>query len=794
MNLQKKYSPKILISLMLVLLTGLTLSITRNTSLDSKYPSLTPKTTLLEADKKAQLHISKNYAKLPLSFETNNGQTDSSVNFISRGNGYALFLTATSAVMSLNKPQSTNKQNRKSPKLENIISPKTDELLEESQMLKESEQTAILRMELVGANPNSKIFGLEKLTSKSNYFIGNNPSSWSIDVAQYAKVQYQEVYPGIDMLYYGNQHDLEYDLIVKKGASAKQIKLSFPTSTSLKLNEQGDLLIKLNDEQVCKHKPVAYQTINGTKQIVEANYILEENNQVSFNLENYNINEPLVIDPVLTYSTYLGGSDSDRDRGFSIAVDNMGNTYLTGVTTSADFPTKNPIQSSFAGNVDVFVAKISPSGDSLVYSTYLGGRDDDRAFSIAVDNNGNAYLTGLTTSTNFPTKNARSSFAGKIDAFITKINPSGDSLVYSTYLGGSGNDEALSIAVDSVGNAYLAGFTTSTNFPTKNPIQASFAGKVDAFVTKMNPSGDSLVYSTYLGGNSEDEGSSIAVDNTGNTYLTGFTISKNFPTKNPIQASFAEGQNFGDAFVAKINSSGNDLTYSTYLGGSNDDLGTAVAIDSAGNAYLTGVTSSTDFPTKDPIQPSFGGGPFDMFVTKINPSGNTFVYSTYFGGSGDDEGLGIAVDNTGNAYLTGSTGSKNFPTKNPIQASFAGGSFDAFVTQITDMTSTPTDGDFAITFPQPQLTVSKGSKGQFIVNITRLSGFDKMVSISPDLTQLHNLKIKLKTPSPQSTNSVQVTFDFKVKLTAPSGNQQIVFTGQDDLGRTRQNTLNLVIK
>ncbi|MFZ0823455.1 MAG: SBBP repeat-containing protein, partial [Terriglobales bacterium] len=340
-----------------------------------------------------------------------------------------------------------------------------------------------------------------------------------------------------------------------------------------------------------------------------------------------------------------------------------------------------------AGGYDAFVAKLNPSGSALVYSTYLGGIENDAVLGIAVNSSGNAYVAGWTASTNFPTMNPLQAVygGGSSNAFVANLNPSGSALVYSTYLGGSCADSGSGIAVDSSGNAYVTGSTCSTNFPTMNPLQAANAGGYDAFVAEINPSGSALVYSTYLGGSGDDPGTGIAVDGSGNAYVTGQTNSTNFPTMNPLQAANAGGND--DAFVAKLNASGSALIYSTYLGGSGADGGTGIAVDSSDNAYVTGYTASTDFPTMNPLQAAYGGGGYDTFVAEINPSGSALVYSTYLGGSGVDHGSGIAVDSTGNAYVTGYTASTDFPTMNPLQAAYGGGSDDAFVAKLNPLGS-----------------------------------------------------------------------------------------------------------
>jgi hypothetical protein len=405
----------------------------------------------------------------------------------------------------------------------------------------------------------------------------------------------------------------------------------------------------------------------------------------------------------LVYSTYLGGSGDDRGRG--LAVDSAGNAYVIGTTMSTDFPTQNALQPANGSGLTAFVTKINALGSALVYSTYLGGSIGEDGQGIAADSVGNAYVTGVTASTDFPTKNPlQPALNGYADAFVSKINPAGSALVYSTYLGGSLGDTGYGIAVDSTGNAYITGFTESTDFPTKNPLQAALNGEANAFVSKINPTGLALVYSTYLGGSGADFGAGIAVDRIGRAYVTGPTSSTDFPTKNPLQAAL-DGD--GDAFVSKLNRAGSALVYSTYLGGSGGDGGSGIAVDSAGDAYVTGRTNSTDFPTKNPLQPTYGGGDDDAFLAKLNPTGRVLVYSTYLGGSGfDGQGSGIAVGSTGDVYLSGATNSNHFPTKKPLQAANAGG-FDAFVVKIdvravttTTLSSSPNPSTYgqAVTF------------------------------------------------------------------------------------------------
>src|SRR2546427_769359 len=549
------------------------------------------------------------YGKLPLSFEANQGQTDPQVKFLSRGSGYTLFLTPTEAVLALREGASAR----------NVVDGSPAAKRERGQPL----QGTVLRMKLLGANPTPRVTGVEELRGRSNYFIGNDPAKWRANVPTYAKVEYRDVYPGVNLVYYGNQRQLEFDFIVAPGADPQRIRLGVEGADRLDLDAQGDLVVHTGGAQVRLQQPHVYQMANGVRQEIESRYVLNDHHQVEVWVAAYDTHKPLVIDPTLAYSTYLGGNS--LDEGFGIAVDSLGQAYVTGVTASLAFPpTAGAFQSSSAAGEEAFVTKLNPTGAALVYSTYLGGTNSDVSWGIAVDSLGQAYVTGRTSSANFPTTAGafQPSFPGGFfAAFVTKLNPTGAALVYSTYLGGTGGEQGFSIAVDAAGNAYVTGNTFSTNFPTTaGAFQPRFGGgDNDAFVTKLNTlaSGSaSLVYSTYLGGTSDENGFGIAVDATGNTYVTGQTGSLDFPTTTgAFRPSFAGG--FIDAFVTKLNPTGAALVYSTYLGGTSDDFGLGIAVDSFGNAYVTGFTGSLDFPTLGAFQTTSGDGA-DAFVAKFS--------------------------------------------------------------------------------------------------------------------------------------------------------------------------------
>jgi uncharacterized protein (TIGR03437 family) len=579
------------------------------------------------------------WGNIPLSFEPNTGQASAEVRYLARGSSYTLYLAGGETMLA---------GRNQSP----------------------------LRTKLSGANLSARITGEAPQAATSNYFVGNDPRKWHTSIPNYEKVRYGGVYPGIDLLYYGKDGNLEYDWIVSPGADPTTIRMVFERADQLSIDKHGDLVISVANNEYRHKRPVIYQEIAGERVLVAGAWKLH-GTEGSFRIGAYDHNKVLVIDPPLIYSTYHGGSG--LDYAYAIAVDSVGNTYVTGGAGSANFPTTAPLQSNLRGAEDVFVTKINPSGSAKMYSTYLGGGGPDEGHGIAVDVQGNAYITGSTGSIDFPTKNAiQAPQGGSGDAFLAKLNATGSALVYSTYLGGSATDSGSAVALDGAGNAYVVGTTFSTDFPTKNPFQSAKGAQQDAFVAKINSSGTAWVYATYLGGNNVDEGNAIAVDAAGNAYVTGSTASTNFPLASPLRSSNAASV---DAFVAKLNPAGSALVYSTYLGGSATDYGTAIAVDSSGSAYVTGLVTSDDFPVVNPIQAKLSSHAVgDVFVAKFNPSGSALTYSTYLGGSSEDDAYALAIDAAGNVYITGRTNSSDFPLTNAIQTTrFA---FDMFVTEI----------------------------------------------------------------------------------------------------------------
>jgi hypothetical protein len=461
----------------------------------------------------------------------------------------------------------------------------------------------------LGTNNETRLISGERLPGRVNYLIGRNPKNWHTDIPIYKEIVYKNLYKGIDLKIYGTNNRMEYDFIVSPHADPSKIHIACNGIDTLKINKAGDLIINTSLGEIRHLEPIIYQNIRGKKHIIEGSFKLSKNT-FFFDIKEYNTHYPLIIDPLtLSYSTYLGGSA--EDLGQSIAVDSSGNAYITGVTKSKNFPTRDPYQATLPGNYSVFVTKINPAGDSLIYSTYIGGSSDDRAGGIAVDSTGSAYITGE---------------------------------------------------------------TKSENFPTRNPYQATLAGEFDAFVTKLTPSGNDLSFSTYLGGTLHDTGSSVAVDSSGGVYVAGSTRSSDFPVKNAFQKDIKK--HFGiailkDVFVAKLKHDGSDLIYSTYLGGRGQDKGNGIAVDQSGNAYITGETSSVDFPVINGLQETCAGHT-DAFVSKLNSDGKSLLYSTYIGGSFGDYSRSIAVDSLGHVYVTGETGSLNFPVVNAYQDKIGG--------------------------------------------------------------------------------------------------------------------------
>jgi len=610
-------------------------------------------------DERTKSNVLSAFGKLPLHFVANQGQLDPSVVYYAKSEGATVYCTEEGLVFGF---------------AEGSISLKFNVIASEAKQSPEARQSRRVKPEARG-----------KLEGKVNYFIGNDPALWRTNIPTFSEVVYRDVYPGIDLVYSGNQQRLKYTFYLQPGSDPNQIQMIYDGIEGVFVDDAtGELVIQTGWGEIRDATPVAYQEIEGVRKEVDISFRLMGEKRVFFAVGDYDPNFMLALDP--GYSTYLGGSADDYS--WSIAVDGDANAYVTGNTQSSNFPTQNAYDDSLTGTSDVFVTKLTASG-SLAYSTYLGGSSGECGLGIAVDDSDNIFVTGYTNSTDFPTKNAADdSHNGSEDVFITKLTASG-TLAYSTYLGGgtpySGdpNERGESIAVDGSGSAYVTGYTISTDFPTtQGAHDESHNGNHDAFVTKLTASG-ALAYSTYVGGSEEDHAYGIAVDSSGNAYITGNTRSTNFPILNPYNDS---NNGYHDVFVTKFTASGT-LAYSTYLGGNDFDIGYGIAVDSSGDIYVAGMTTSANFPTQNALYDSHNGGEQDGFVTKLTAAGDSLSYSTYLGGSANDNVKGIALDGSGNAYVTGNTYSSNFPTANAYDNSHNGGS-DVFVANLTASGST----------------------------------------------------------------------------------------------------------
>ena len=603
-------------------------------------------------------------SNLPLSFEPNFGQVPGPAEFVSAGRGYHLELSRTEAVLNLIAPVSS-----KTPGAAHRVpsrSPHTDQL----------------RLKLIGANQKASGRGINPLAAKSFYFLGSTPALWHTNIPNFGRVLYKQIYPGIDLVYYGNQQQLEYDFMLQPGADPGAIRLRVEGARKMAIDSaSGDLILSSAGGEVRLRKPSLYQVAATQRREIAGNFQVLKGEEVSFSVGPYDHSLPLVIDPVLQYATYVGQTINDQVNGIALGLDET--AYVAGIAAPANT----------SGVNQAFVAHLSDDGKTLLYIAYLGGNDVTDARAIAVDASGNAYITGETKATNFPVQNAlqakcslnaQSECAG--DAYLVKLNSDG-SMNFATYLGGSGEDAGNAITVDSSNNIYIAGSTASTDFPIIDALQSSTGGSGDAFLAEISSDDLHELYGSYLGGTGADEALGIALDQNNNIYVTGQTKSLNFPVEKALQPTCklnASNQCAGEAFVTEFQAGGDALVYSTYLGGSGGDSGNAIAVDTNGNAYIAGQTGSTDFPTQNPLQASLKGTS-DGFIAKLLAGGNQFAYSTYFGGSGADQANALAIDQSGDAYISGYTNSADFPTLNALQTACAqnqsksGCSQDAFV-------------------------------------------------------------------------------------------------------------------
>ena len=724
------------------------------------------------------------YGQLPLTFEANRGQVAGQVKFLSRGKGYTAFLTTGGMVLTLRPYQA-------------IATGKDERSTTGGQA-----SSTTLQFRLLGSSRNPAVVGEDIQPGRVNYFLGNDRRQWHTNLPTYARVRYKNVYPGIDLVYYGNHQQLEYDFAVAPGADPRQIQFQIGGAEQIQVGPQGKLVLRTSAGELQFQSPIVYQESNGQRIPVDGGYVVRDSTHVGFQMSHYDPSKPLVIDPVLEYSTYLGGSGTDQPT--SVAVDGSGNVYVAGYTNSANFPL-SALDSISAGGNHAFVAKLDSTGSHLVYADYIGGNGADYGIALVLDSANNVYLAGSTASNNFPTVKAyQAQQPGPYTGFLTKVSADGSSLLYSTYLGGSTFDRPQSIAIDNIGQAVVAGYTMSQNFPMANAYQNTVSANqggvfgVYGFLTKFSPDGSSLVYSTYLAGNSnvvQDCGSpcwpepysvvsAVTADANGNAYVTGTTNTYNFPVTqgtyeasnstqqdapigfvskfssagsldystyfygasgNPVEISAiavdgtgsayiagaaqsdgtfpvtstsicdpgTDGYGCSYAFVTKFDPTGSTLMYSTFLGVNNFAVPKSLVLDVAGDAYVVASTSSGVFQTNDALEPYTNSA--DLLLVEIDPAATTQSFATYLGGSGNDSPSGMAIDQNGNLYVSGSTSSTDFPTtQGAYQSVFGGGGADAFVMKIgtgsaASVSLSPSSLQFA------QLSVGSTSPSQAVL-------------------------------------------------------------------------------
>lgn len=540
----------------------------------------------------------------------------------------------------------------------------------------------LIRLETVDANSSPVVVAEGNAAGVYNYLIGSDPQNWITGVAGSNQIRYQEVYPGIDMVFRNSDGKLEYDFILQPGADPGDIRLRYSGIEGLQVSNSNQLVISTAYGDIVEQAPVSFQGPEENLSKIATSFELRGNNEFGFKVATeYDRSQTLTIDPVLGFSTYLGGGANDFAR--DIAIDEDGYSYVTGNLKSVDFPVENAFQGTYqgqsTGNFDAFVLKVSRGGDTLVYSTYLGGTDgDDKGFGVQVDGSGAAYVTGVTASTDFPTASPlQGSNAGGQDAFVLKLNATGDALTYGTYIGGTGNDVGIGCVLGPGDVLHLAGHTASSDFPIAGtPYADTTTGVRDGFFLTLSADGSTLDYSTYFGGTDADYGVDVVLDGASRACVVGYTASSDFPVVNAAYGTFAGGNHLGDAFVLRFAADGSALDFSTYLGGAQDDFGLAIDVDSLNNVIVTGYCYSSDYPTVAAYDALFEGT-YKGVLTKLDSTG-AVVFSTYLGGSGDDAFAAIEVIPNGLIFLTGNTTSFDFPLEEAIDPVFSGGT-DAFV-------------------------------------------------------------------------------------------------------------------
>ncbi len=634
--------------------------------------------------------VADRYNQLPLGFVPNQGQTDPQVKFLAQGQHQSIFLTQHGALLALHPATQSKAHSRQN----HVIQAGGDGYAAGATPPLASD-TVYVKMQPVGLQTTPKIDGVDQQIGTANYFVGNNSAAWRSGLSTFAKVRYADIYPGIDLIYYGNHSQLEFDFVVRPGSDPRRVAMEVAPvdvageaeDRSLRVDRAGNLILPTRSGEVQLHKPIAYQGAGSSRTQIGVRFQLTGAHRVAFRLGRYDHSRPLVIDPVLAYSTFLGGSQGSAVAE-AVHVDERGDAYITGYSDAADFPTtKGALQSTKSSISDVFISKLTRDGSALVFSTFLGGQNFEQGNAITLDRLRNIYVAGWTSSADFPTTRGvlQPSLNGGTDAFIAKLSPDGSKLLYSTYLGGSADEYGpfSGLAVDRQGDAYLSASTTSIDFPvTAGAAQTIFGGgQQDAFVAKLNPDGSKLLYATYIGGSDYEEGTDLALDSSGSAYVSGHTYSKDFPT---TQRSFEPTSAGSDAaFVTKLDPTGSSFEYSTYLTGKTCTSGYygfyarfGIALDPQRQAWVTGYTLCSDFPiTANALQKTYAGNT-DGFLSHLSADGSKLLYSTYLGGSNTDFAEAVAFDLWGNVFVEGQTFSTNFPTTpGALQTTLVGSDF-----------------------------------------------------------------------------------------------------------------------
>ncbi|MCP4152125.1 MAG: hypothetical protein GY757_30570, partial [bacterium] len=635
----------------------------------------------IETPAKQLIQPEPGYGKTPLYFIPNKGQVNEKALFYAKTSGYTLWMTRQGLIFDSSRKETDKSKKKETPgMLLAVNEPVTYE-------------RDVSRLVFRESNKRPEVVSLEETKHRVNYFMGQDKTKWKKNIPTSKAVLYKALYKNIDLKVYGIEKQIEYDWIVKPGGRVGDIVFEYKSVKSVEVDKEGNLVITTKFGKLSHKSPISYQDIDGKRKAVEVTFRKIEENVYGFQAGDYDKDFELVIDPlVLIYSTYLGGDENDIGKG--LAVNSNGEACIVGNTLSENFPVMNAIQDSIDlqyGRTSLFISKLSATGNTLVFSTYLGGYGTDSVFRVACDNNDCIYLTGMTNSIDFPLASPvasppyQATSGGNTDTFISKLSANGDELVYSTYVGRSAVDKGMGLAVDGNGCAYVCGVTVSSDFPTTaSAFDTTFNGSSDGFILKLSPTGTSLIYSTFIGGNSLDYPHSIVLDNTGAAYITGYVSSTNYPTINAFQSRHAGGSTVAlDAFITKLNPSGSDLVFSTYLGGYKDDRGFDIAVDGNGYVYITGNSKSSDFPTTENAYNDYLYG--NAFVTKLSADGSSLEYSTFFGGHGFNYGNGIAVDNYGCAIVAGTTDATDLPTypfNNTFQSNNAGGD-DVFIAKFS---------------------------------------------------------------------------------------------------------------